>query len=429
MVGQMPQTSLRADGPADNSADKVRRVPPSGVALSDDVRDELISGVQSLGKNLTTARYRWAKDSQQLKRVADIEIFHKSVDWAVRYGEIFKTNEVDSARLQLKTAAERLQALDEGQAPWLETSGPMVGGYVSRIDGSVQPFGLVIPQSWKPNSGRSWRLDFWFHGRGETLSELAFIADRMKNLGEFAPPDTFVLHLYGRYCNGSRFAGETDFWEAFEEVKRRYPIDENRLVVRGFSLGGASAWHFAVHHAARWAAAAPGAGFSETADFLRVFQQEQLKPALWEQKLWRLHDATANALNVAMVPLIAYSGEDDRQIQAAEAMRSALRAEGMELTHLIGPKTGHKYEAGAKAELNRRLDALAAAGRVRVPHEVRMVTHSLRYPRMAWVTVDALTEHWEPGRVIARLPDGDRLLRIETDGVEALTLNEDAERF
>jgi hypothetical protein len=105
MVGQMPQTSLRADGPADNSADKVRRVPPSGVALSDDVRDELISGVQSLGKNLTTARYRWAKDSQQLKRVADIEIFHKSVDWAVRYGEIFKTNEVDSARLQLKTAA------------------------------------------------------------------------------------------------------------------------------------------------------------------------------------------------------------------------------------------------------------------------------------------------------------------------------------
>lgn len=422
MVIIMPQISLQADGPADNSTDKVRRVPPSGINLSDDIRDELSSGVSSLGKNLITAKSRWAKDSQRLRQLTDIEIFHKSVDWAVRYGEIFKTNEVDSARLQLKTAAERLQSLDKGQAPWLETSGPTVGGYVSRIDGSVQPFGLVIPQSWKPNSGRSWRLDFWFHGRGETLSELAFIADRMKNLGEFAPPDTFVLHLYGRYCNGSRFAGETDFWEAFDEVKRRYPIDENRLVVRGFSLGGASAWHFAVHHAALWAAAAPGAGFSETADFLRVFQQEQLRPAPWEQKLWRLHDATANALNIAMVPLIAYSGEDDRQIQAADAMRSALRTEGMELTHLIGPKTGHKYEPVAKAELNRRLDALASVGRTRVPHEVRMVTHSLRYPKMAWVTVDALTEHWEPGRVIAQLPDGDRLLRIEADGVEALTL-------
>lgn len=422
MVAEISHCALLADGPADNHADQVRRVPPSGITLSSAVRDELNAGVDSLKGSLSTARSRWVKDSQVIRWLADIDILHKSVDWAVRYDEIFRTNEVDSARAQLTMATERLKSLQKGQAPWLETPGTTVGGYRSRIDGSVQPFGLVIPQSWRPNSGRSWRLDFWFHGRGETLSELAFIADRMKNLGEFAPPDAFVLHLYGRYCNGSRFAGETDFWEAFDEVKRRYPIDENRLVVRGFSLGGASAWHFAVHHAALWAAAAPGAGFSETADFLRVFQQEQLRPAPWEQKLWRLHDATANALNVAMVPLIAYSGEDDRQIQAADAMRSALRTEGMELTHLIGPKTGHKYEPVAKAELNRRLDALASVGRTRIPNEVRMVTHSLRYPKMAWVTVDALTEHWEPGRVIAQLPVGDRLLRIEAEGVEALTL-------
>ena len=419
---QVMTRSLLADGPSDNSSQSVRRVPPVGIAISESIQQELSTEAKVLETNLSEARLRWSRNPQQLNHWADIAVFAKSVDWSLRYQEIFKTNEVDFARLQLKTATERLQALDKGQAPWTDVPGPTVGGYVSRIDGSVQPFGLVIPQGWRPNSGRQWRLDFWFHGRGETLSELAFIADRMRNVGEFAPSDAFVLHLYGRYCNGSRFAGETDFWEAFKEVQRRYPIDENRLIVRGFSLGGASAWHFAVHHAARWAAAAPGAGFSETAEFLRVFQQEQLHPAVWEQKLWRLHDATANAVNVSMVPLIAYSGEEDRQIQAADAMRSALRAEGIELTHLIGPKTGHKYEAGAKAELNRRLDALAAAGRTRVPREVRMVTHSLRYPQMAWVTVDALTEHWEPGRVIAQLPDGDRLLRVEADGVEALTL-------
>jgi len=416
------KVDLLADGPADNSADKVRRVPPAGIVIPDSAREELDSGARKLGNEMAAAKSRWSKNPQQMRYWADVAVFHKAVDWALRHQEFFKTNEVDAARVQLKAATERLQALDQGQAPWTSTPGPTVGGYVSRIDGSVQPFGLVIPQGWRPDSGKRWRLDFWFHGRGETLSELAFIADRMKNRGEFAPTDAFVLHLYGRYCNGSRFAGETDFWEAFEEIQRRYPIDEDRLVVRGFSLGGASAWHFAVHHASRWAAAAPGAGFSETAEFLRVFQQEQLQPAIWEQKLWRLHDATANALNVSMVPLIAYSGEDDRQIQAAEAMRTALRAEGMELTHLIGPKTGHKYEAGAKEQLNRRLDALAAVGRTRVPREVRMVTHSLRYPRMAWLTVDALSEHWEPGRVIAELPDGDRPLRIEADGVEALSL-------
>ena len=111
----------------------------------------------------------------------------------------------------------------------------------------------VIPPSWSPGALQRWRLDFWFHGRGEQLTELAFLTDRLRNYGEFAPPDTFVLHLYGRYCNGSRFAGETDLWEALEDVKSRYLIDDDRLVVRGFSLGGAACWHFATHYTGRWA--------------------------------------------------------------------------------------------------------------------------------------------------------------------------------
>ena len=196
---QTPTRSLLADGPSDNSSETVRRVPPVGIAISESIRQELSAEAKMLEANLAEARLRWSRNPHQLRHWADIAIFGKSVDWALRYQEIFKTNEVDSARLQLKTATDRLQVLDKGQAPWTDVPGPTVGGYMSRIDGSVQPFGLVIPHGWHPNSGRQWRLDFWFHGRGETLSELAFIADRMKNIGEFSPPDTFVLHLYGRY--------------------------------------------------------------------------------------------------------------------------------------------------------------------------------------------------------------------------------------
>lgn len=417
---------LIADGPADNVADKVRRIPPAGVSIPEDARRELSDEVAKLGVALEAARTNLAKKADLLARLPDVAIFHKSVDWALRYDEFFRTNEIQSAHLQLQTANERLESLLSGSAPWTTTNGLVVAGYVSKIDGSVQPYGLVIPKSWQPDSGRKWRLDFWFHGRGEQLSELSFLADRMKNAGEFTPPDTFVLHLYGRYCNGSRFAGETDFWEAFDDVKKRYPIDEDRLVERGFSLGGASAWHFATHHAWRWAAAAPGAGFSETAEFLNVFQKEKLQPAWWEQKLWRLYDSTANALNVSMVPLVAYSGEDDGQIQAAKAMREAMSKEGLELAHVVGPKTGHKYEANAKAEINRRIDTIAAAGRVRVPPEVRFVTHSLRYNRMAWVTVDAMGEHWEPARVLASLPKTDGPVRVAVTNVEGFTLTLEA---
>ena len=60
-------------------------------------------------------------------------------------------------------------------------------GYLSKIDGSVQPYGLVIPDDWKPDEKTPRRLDFWLHGRGEQLSELAFIEDRLHNRGEFPP--------------------------------------------------------------------------------------------------------------------------------------------------------------------------------------------------------------------------------------------------
>ncbi len=411
-----------ADGPADNQIENVRRIPPAGVVIPDDARKELTDGVAQLGSDIETLRKELADKPARLALLPDVQIFHKAVDWALRYDEIFRTNEVAAARAQLKEGQARIASLREGKPHWNEARGLVVRGYISRIDGSVQPYGLVVPPTWSPDSPQKFRLDFWFHGRGETLSELSFLSDRMRSPGEFTPPNAFVLHLYGRYCNGSRFAGETDFWEALDDVKKHYQIDDDRLVVRGFSLGGAACWHFTTHYASRWAAAAPGAGFSETAEFLHVFQNEKLTPAPWEQQLWRLYDSTTIALNTSMVPLVAYSGGIDGQKQAADVMAKAMAAEGLELTHLIGPKTGHSYEKVTKAELNRRIDALVAHGRDPLPKTVRFVTHSLRYNEMAWVTVDALGHHWEPARVEAKLVPEDNAVEITTTNVEALTL-------
>ncbi len=410
-----------ADGPADNLPDNVRPVPPAGITMPKEVREFLRMGAIMLGRDIDQLRKDVADKADLSARLPDIEIFQKAVDWAVRYDEFFKTNELAVARQFIQEGHERAAALRSGKIPWAESTGPTVRGYRSRVDSSIQPYGLVVPSSWRPNSGKRWRLDLWFHGRGEQLSELAFIHDRIRSLGEFTPPDTFVLHLYGRYCNGSRFAGETDLWEALADVQRLYPIDEDRLVVRGFSLGGASCWHITVHHAWRFAASAPGAGFSETAEFLDVFQNEKLQPFPWEPKLWRLHDATANALNLAMTPVVAYSGAEDRQIQAARAVERSMASHGMDLTHLIAPKTGHRYDPNTKAELNRRIDAIAHLGRIRVPQRVLFTTHSLRYPRMAWVNVEAIAQHWDPATVVADWTDNS--VRVACTNVTALTLD------
>src|SRR6266550_9145335 len=104
----------------------------------------------------------------------------------------------------------------------------------------------------------------------------------------------------------------------------------------------------AVHYAVLCAAAAPGAGFSETPDFLKVFQKETLAPSWYEQKLWHLYDCTDYALNLYNCPTVAYSGEIDSQKQAADMMAKALEKEGIRLVHIIGSKTGHRYHPAAK---------------------------------------------------------------------------------
>lgn len=413
---------LLADGPADNLPDKVRPVPPPGLTISDQDRSELDSLVRALGLEIKATEDGLKSKPELLNLLPDVRIYHNAVRYALAYDEFYKTNQVKIAKRLLQQGMERAAQLKGGTAPWTTATGLVARGYVSKIDGSVQPYGLVIPASYQPNSPHRFRLDAWFHGRGETLTELDFINGRETSPGQFTPDNAFVLHLYGRYCNANKFAGEIDLLEALENVQKHYPIDDNRLIVRGFSMGGAACWQFAVHYAGLWAAAAPGAGFSETADFLKVFQQENVQPPWYEQKLWHWYDCTDYAANLFNCPTVAYSGEIDRQKQAADMMAKALAEEGIELTHLIGPQTAHRYHPETKNELDRRIDSIAAVGRDPIPRKVRFTTWTLRYNKMLWVTVDGLDQHWERARVNAEITDN-QSVKVDTQNVSALTLS------
>jgi hypothetical protein len=210
-----------------------------------------------------------------------------------------------------------------------------------------------------------------------------------------------------------------DVFEALEHARQHYPIDEQRLAIRGFSMGGAGTWHLAVHHPGFWTAAAPGAGFAETAEYTRALAKEP-KPAWYEQKLWRLYDATEYAGNLFNCPTIAYSGELDKQKQAADVMARAMHLDGLRLTYLIGPGVEHKYEPKTKQELARRFDELMSRGREPWPKQVKFTTYTLRYNRMAWVTVDALEQHWERARVEAEIVAGG--FKVATTNVSEVTL-------
>ena len=390
----------------------MRPIPPAGVEVPAPDRTELENGL----KRLKAAIDKLGNHPL----LPDVLIYHEAVRYALQYGEFFKLEEVFKAKLLLQRGEERARQLAEGKAPWTTATGLVVRGYVSKIDKSVQPYGLVIPPTFTPNTTHKWRLDTWFHGRGETLSEVNFLSERESRMGEFTPRDTIVVHLYGRYCNANKFAGEVDLFETMDKVKQQYRIDENRIIVRGFSMGGASTWQFGTHYPGLWAAIAPGAGFSESAQFLRLKLDGPDAPPLWEQKLFHMYDATDYAINLFNTPIVAYNGEIDGQKQAADMMEKAMEAEGIRMTRVVGPKTGHSYHPDSKVEIDRILDAIAERGRDPYPRKIKFTTWTLAYNQMKWATIDALNQHWERARLNAEIV-GDNAVNVETANVTAFT--------
>ncbi len=404
--------------------DGVRSVPPPGIEIPPADRAELTKDADALGRDLLQLQLELRDKPELLALLPDVQIFHKAVDWALRYNEIYDLKQIPAARLQLKIGRERMEELRQGKPMWLRETGLVVRGYISRIDGSVQPYGMVVPDGWKVSDTRLRRTDVWLHGRNEKLSELAFIEDRMKNRGEFVPTDTLVIHPYGRYCNANKFAGEVDLFEALAEAKKHYPIDANRRVVRGFSMGGAACWHLATHHAWYWVAAAPGAGFAESREFLKIGSPDKPLPPEWVQTLWRWYDATLYAGNLINCPTIAYAGELDPQKQAAEIMLEYADKEGVKIPVVIGPSTLHKYHIESKEKIEDFVTSAALNGRDPLATKMRFITYSLIYSDMKWGVVNGLEKHWERAEI-----DGERfgneLLRLRTKNISSFVLNND----
>ena len=413
-------TAAFADGPKDNEADTVRPIPPPGVEVPEADRARLTAGLEKLRTAIDEAAKAQAKNPQLADLLPDIEIYHKAVDWALRYNEVHKLGELKGADEIIAEGLQRAEAFKSGATPWTQQKGLVVRGYRSRIDGSVQPYGLVIPESYV---GAPVRMDIWCHGRGETLSELAFMDQRRKSVGQISPKGSIVLHPYGRYSCANKFAGEIDLMEAIDHANKFYAIDEDRIIVRGFSMGGAATWQFAVNYAEKWCAANPGAGFSETPEFLSTFQGEDVSSAPWYQKkLWHWYNATDNALNLENCPTVASSGEIDKQKQAADVMERTLRGENVDMLHIIGPQTAHKIHPDSLIEIEKRLASIAAIGRRRAPNEVHLSTWFLRYNRMHWVTIDALQEHWVRARIHARIT-GHSEVTVKLQNITAFTLD------
>jgi dienelactone hydrolase len=344
-------------------------------------------------------------------RLADIEIYQKAATWILRFPEEFFTPEF--VPNTLKAIDHGLARAADGTFSWESRKGRLVRGYRSKIDGSVQPYALTIPESY--DGSKAVRLDVVLHGRGDQSNEVSFIAAHEKD----APvkQDYLTLEVWGRGNNGYRWAGETDVFEAMDSVKSRYNIDEKKIVLRGFSMGGAGAWHLGLHFPDKWAAVEAGAGFTETEKYAKV-------GALigYQTLMLRIYDAVDYAANARMVPVVGYGGALDPQLQASVNIRERLAEEHVEpprILFLVGPETGHQWNPQSLEESNTFIDAVLARPRTE-PNHIHFVTYTTAYHKCYWISIESLEREYQRAEVEA-LRAGDEY-RVATHNVSRIAI-------
>ena len=316
---------------------------------------ELSARIAALGAKKT--------DSQLL---ADLEIHKKAADYILRFPEeFFGPNYAAETIKALELGIARANELEAGTASWTKKTGNVVRGFVSNIDGSVQPYGLTIPASY--DGARPMRLDVWLHGTQQQLNEVRFINQQEgpHSTSQIAAEDYIQLEPFGRMNHSYRYYGETDVFEAIASVQQRYNIDAKRILIRGHSMGGQGAWHLGLQHPGKFAAIESSAGYVDTYTQAR----NNIKPLLplppHQVATLHYYDAVDYALNAFNTPIVGYIGETDGNAGAYK-MREAWEKEGFRFTQetpyrwtttdlralfLVGPKTGHSWHAGVEGRV------------------------------------------------------------------------------
>lgn len=388
-----------------------------------------------IGRKMAELEKRLSASQEKIpdETLVEVEIFHKAAEWIGRHDEYYYKDSVAKTLALLDTGLARAAELAAGKPSWASATGLVIRAYRSQVDGSAQPYIAHVPASY--NASRPVRLDVLLHGTNRGMAEVEFMSRKPPEIRHggipLAPIDFIQIEVLGRTNNAYRWAGEADVLEAVEAAKRGYAIDENRVVLRGFSMGGAGAWHLGLHYPDRWAAIEAGAGFTETMEYARMYNlpDHQLKAL-------HIYDSRDYALNVYQLPTVGYGGEDDRQLAASTNVREQLAKEGftferdglnrttngLPAVFLVGPKTPHRWEPESKKQSEAFIEEALKKGRAE-PDHIRFVTYTTRYDRCFWVRVAELEQHYERAEVDARRSEDGTTVEVKTKNVAALLLN------
>ncbi len=284
--------------------------------------------------------------------------------------------------------------------------GPQVLTFLSKIDISDQPYALYVPNHIDPakkyplvmslhGEGSNHRLNLRrVFGKGNLPGETEMEATRA--FPKLPDVDYFVASPLARGTMGYQGIAAADVYAVLADVRKRYPIDEDRIYLTGLAMGGGGALWLGLTRPDVWAAIAA------------------VCPEAPEE-------ARALAPNALNVPVHLFHGSLDPVLPAEGTRRwqHDLLEAGVPVEYTEYPAVRHN--AWDSAYKNAGIFGwFGQFRRNRFPDRVRFVTDRYLYRGAYWVEIDGLTPGTQAA-IDARFT-GPNQLAVRTSNLDGFTL-------
>ena len=212
------------------------------------------------------------------------------------------------------------------------------------------------------------------------------------------------LDCFGR-INGAgwHWAGEADVFEAIAAVKKRYKIDDKRVILRGFSQGGEGAWHISLHHPDRvrgrgnrrgHGLAQPRNSAAASAALSTGHPQRsgRTSPSGRSTSItFRSPGTTAKTIPGQLESSLRARAQLEKEGFPSEGDKDYLHSVGAPGLWMVSLNTGHGTSPLVRQRLDAFLKEWGDKGQTS-PDHLRFVTYTTRYNRDYWVSLDGLEQ-------------------------------------
>ena len=344
----------------------------------------------------------WEDEQSEALASGDVSAFGQRI----RVGDLTSATTHRPARTRGPGLYERVYTSEHPIKEGVNYDGLVMDGIRGTYQylGPHQPYGLYVP---KRGRTKDYGIQFALHGASANHAALVSsegmqyaFGDHLRELGD--TPRIVVVPLGRGPANSYVDYGERDVLDVLADVKRHYPVDDDRVFAGGYSMGGAGTYWLTALHPHLFAGAISWVGY--TTDCLNgtpIAQGRQRPeppaPGLWGNEPGSGCNGEGNNLDyldgTRHVPMaMLYAGLDEL-VWANHAAALMRRYEDLGYEHVLWFHPGAEHLTFAVLD-DWLKEATWSAGRTRVTHPAHVTYRTNPYLWSSKAGVRQAAAYW-----------------------------------